>query len=43
MTRLGLIHPNWNCENSVEFGCRLPCLSIEFDAGSSTLETQVAP
>jgi hypothetical protein len=43
MTRLGLIRPNWNCENSVDFGYRLPCLSLEFDAGSSALETQVAP
>jgi hypothetical protein len=43
MTRLGLIPSNWNCENNVGFGCRLPCLSIESDAGSSALETRVAP
>jgi hypothetical protein len=43
MTRLGLIRPNRNCETSVGFGCRLPCLPIEFDVGSSALETRVAP
>jgi hypothetical protein len=43
MTRVSLIRPNWNCESSIRFGCRLPRLSLEFDASSSTPETQVAP
>jgi hypothetical protein len=43
MTRIGLIRPDWNCESSIRFGCRLPRLSLAFDASSSALESQVAP
>jgi hypothetical protein len=43
MTRVGLIRPNWNCESSIRFGGRSPHLSIEFDVGSSGIETQVVP
>jgi hypothetical protein len=43
MTRVGLIRPNWNCESSIRFGCRSASLPLEFDAGSSATETQVAP
>jgi hypothetical protein len=43
MTRLGLIRPNQNDENSIRFVCRSPRLSLAFDAGSSAPETQVAP
>jgi hypothetical protein len=39
MSRLGLIHPNWNYESSIRFECRSPHL----DSSSSALETQVAP
>jgi hypothetical protein len=40
MTRLGLIRSNRNYESSIQ--CRSPHLSLDFDAGSSALETQVA-
>jgi hypothetical protein len=43
MTRIGLIRSIWISGSSIRFGFRSPRLPLEFDAGSSTLETQVAP
>jgi hypothetical protein len=43
MTRVGLIRSNWNCNGRIRFGCLSPRLPLMFDAGSSALETQVAP